>query len=77
MRNTLSRMSVGFLTLALCGLVSSRVLAQPAQPKQMAPTPPAPNRGETRTGWDLETNKKLRAQKPAQVAPTPNPKMSR
>jgi hypothetical protein len=74
MRNALSRMSVGLLTLALCGLVSSRVLAQPVQPKQMPPTPPAPNRA----GWDLEANKKLRVQRPAPVVPTPSSKkMSR
>jgi hypothetical protein len=73
MRNAPSRMSVGLLTLALCGLVSSRVLAQPGPPKQMPATPPAPNRA----GWDLEANKKLRVQQPAPVAPTPNPKMNR
>jgi hypothetical protein len=73
MRNALSRMSAGLLTLALCGLVSSRVWAQPAPPKQMPPTPPAPNRA----GWDLEANKKLRVQKAAPVAPTPNSKMNR
>ena len=73
MRNTLSRISVGLLTLALCGLVSSRVLAQPAQPKQMAPTPPAElgvSIGKHIKGAEL-------SRKPAQVEPTPNPKMSR
>ena len=77
MRNTLSRIGLGLLTLALCGLVSSRVLAQPVQPKQMPPTPPVaqPLPTTPRSAHDI-TIKQFR-EKPAPVAPTPNPKMTR
>ena len=81
MRNTLSRISLGLLTLALFGLVSSRVLAQPVQPKQKPPAPLAPPSDPGCPPSDLHcSNGKhikdavLTAPKPA---PTPNPKMGR
>ena len=80
MRNTMSRIGVGLLTLALCGLVSSRVSAQPVQPKKMPPAPLAPpadpgcppNDRACSNGKHIKES--LTVRKPA---PTPNPKMSR